>query len=123
VVTQQVLLNQLSEDDAQQAAEGWGGDLVFLIEDAAGKAAALVVVTQWDTMRDAHEFSTGLLNYADARFGAAAHRDLAEATWVFDGGTSHFLRQSNQTRWIISPDGDTLSLLQSTFSLPLGLVP
>ncbi len=121
--TQQILLNHLPGEAARQAAGGWGGDLVFLLEDDSGDRAALVLVTQWDTMRDAHEFSTEFFEYAEQRFGEPAHRDLAEATWAFDGGVSHFIRQSNQTRWIIAPDGEALSLLQSAFGFPLAIAP
>jgi hypothetical protein len=121
--TLQVLLSHLPEESAQQAAGGWGGDRLFLLEPAADGPAALVLITQWDTMRDAHEFSGGFFDYAEQRFGEPAHRDIAEATWVYDGGASHFLRQSNQTRWIIAPDGQTLSLLQTTFNLPLAATP
>jgi hypothetical protein len=119
--TLQVLSSQLPKESAQQGAAGWGGDLIFLLEPSSGELAALVLITQWDTMRDAHEYSSAFFDYAEARFGEPAHRDLTEATWVYDGGASHFLRQSNQTRWIIAPDGGMLSALQSTFKLPLAI--
>lgn len=114
----QVLLSFLPTEAAQEAAGGWGGDLLFLLENTTGDAA-IVLITQWDTVRDTHEFSSGLIEYGQERFGEPAHQNLAEATWVFDGGTSHLLRQSNQARWIIAPDGETLSMLQSAFALPL----
>lgn len=122
-VTQQVLLSHVPPDAARQAAGGWGGDLVFLLDHPSGDASALVLITQWDTMRDAHEFSGEFLEYGERRFGEPVHRDSVEVTWAFDGGASHFLRQSNQTRWIIAPDGELLSVLQSTFKLPLGVAP
>jgi hypothetical protein len=121
--TQQVLLSYLSEDAVQKSVGGWGGDLIFLLERSANDPAALVLITQWDTVRDTHEFAAEFMNYAEARFGQPAHRDLVEATWVFDGGASHFMRQSNQTRWIIAPDGETLSMLQAEFALPLASAP
>jgi hypothetical protein len=121
--TEQVLLSYLSEEAAQKGAGGWGGDLIFLLENPGGDESAAVLISQWDTMRDAYEFASELINYGMERFGEPAYQDLSEATWVFDGGTSHFLRQSNQTRWIIAPDGETLSSLQSTFRLPLVPVP
>lgn len=121
--TLQVLQRYLPEETARQAAGGWGGDRFFLLESASGGPSAFVLITQWDTMRDAHEFTGGFFDYAEARFGEPAHQGLAEATWVYDGGASHFVRQSNQTRWIIAPDGETLSLLQATFNLPLTTIP
>jgi hypothetical protein len=121
--TLQVLLSHLADEGARQGADGWGGDLVFLLEDSSGEKTALVLITQWDTMRDAHEFSAAFLEYAGQRFGEPVHRDLVEATWTLNGGVSHFQRQSNQTRWIIAPDGDSLSAFQSAFNLPLTVVP
>jgi hypothetical protein len=121
--TQQIFFKYLSEEAIQKGVGGWGGDLLFLLEQSANDPAALVLITQWDTVRDTHEFAAEFMNYAEARFGSPAERDLMEATWIFKDGTSHFLRQSNQTRWIIAPDGETLSMLQSKFALPLAAAP
>lgn len=117
--TLQILLSALSEEAAIRAAEGWGGDLVILIEDQAREKAAAVLVTQWDTMRDAHEFAAEFFAYGEVRYGQPVHIDPVEATWVYDGGASQFVRHSNQTRWIIASDGDTLSMLQAAFQLPM----
>lgn len=121
--TRQIFLHYLSEEAVQKGVSGWGGDLIFLLEQSANDPAALVLITQWDTVRDTHEFAAEFMNYAETRFGQPAERDLVEATWIFDDGTSQFLRQSNQTRWIIAPDGETLSMLESKFALPLVAAP
>lgn len=117
--TRQVLREHLAEEVAQETSAGWGGDLLLLFETPERERVALALITQWDTVRDAHEATSGLFEYGVARFGEPAHRTPAEATWVFDGGASQFIRQSNQTRWIIAPDGEALSLFQSV--LPLSL--
>jgi hypothetical protein len=42
---------------ASQAAAGWGGDRVMLL-DAPGGATAVAMITEWDTPADAAEFAT-----------------------------------------------------------------
>jgi len=45
----------LTEEHARKAATGWGGDQVLLLEDNAGRDAALISTT-WDTAEDAEKF-------------------------------------------------------------------
>ena len=116
--TQLTLNEYLPKADAVEAAEGWAGDyyLAFYLEDKP--LSALVLVTQWDTMRDVLEFSAASFDYGDARFIKRESSDTYEATWSGDTGFASFERQSNQTRWILAPDAETLDLLRQALPFP-----
>jgi hypothetical protein len=100
------------------AAEGWGGDLLLFFYQAEG-VEALVLITQWDTMRDAHEFSAAFHDYGLARFGDPESSSSTSALWAYENGISYFERVSNQTLWILAPDEQALDVLQKAIPLPV----
>jgi hypothetical protein len=116
--TQLTLNEYLPKADAVEAAEGWAGDyyLAFYHEDA--DLGALVLVTQWDTMRDVLEFSAAFLDYGDARFEVRKTSAPYEVTWSGDAGFASFERQSNQTRWVLAPNAETAELLRQALPFP-----
>ncbi len=109
----------LSPDVADQAAEGWGGDRYVLLEGRTDAELSFVLVTQWDTMRDAHEFYAALRNYGEARYGEPTEHTVSTAHW--DRADQSVLIQlvSNQAVWIISPSPDTTEALSSVLDLPI----
>ncbi|MGB2896045.1 MAG: hypothetical protein WBB65_07775 [Anaerolineales bacterium] len=115
-----MLLNEyLPLDQASLATEGWGGDLLlFFYQEDAG-AEALALITQWDTMRDAHEFSAAFQDYGLVRFGDPKVSSTTSAQWIYEKGFSYFERVSNQTLWILAPDEGTLDALQKAIPLPV----
>lgn len=60
----------LGIEDAGRAASGWDGDLFELIANGEGDEA-LVLVTVWDSVKDAREFAEVYRRATDARFGGA----------------------------------------------------
>ncbi len=115
-----MLLNEyLPLDQASLAAEGWGGDLLLFFYQEDDSAEALVLITQWDTMRDAHEFSAAFQDYGLARFGNPGVSSTTSALWIYEDGISYFERVSNQTIWILAPDEGILDALQEGIPLPV----
>ena len=117
--TRMVLDEYLPIDDASLAAEGWGGDLLLFFYQEEDDVDALVLITQWDTMRDAHEFSAAFLDYGLARYGDPERPSSTSARWIAEDGITYFERVSNQTIWIVAPDEYTLEVLQKAIPLPL----
>jgi hypothetical protein len=114
-----LFLNEyLPIDQASLAAEGWGGDLLLFFYQEEG-IEALVLITQWDTIRDAHEFSAAFHAYGLARFGDPEISSTTSAQWAYENGISYFERVSNQTLWILAPDKQALDVLQKAIPLPV----
>jgi hypothetical protein len=64
----EVLLRDGGATGAAQAAAGWGGDRVALLEGPDGEAA-VVIDTTWDTEADAGEFADALGPTVDKLIG------------------------------------------------------
>ena len=64
-----LLEGELAPDVAEVAAAGWGGDAFLLMEDPAGDEA-LASVSVWDSVEDAAEYSSALMEYFQALTGA-----------------------------------------------------
>jgi len=118
-VTLMLLNEYLPQDQASVAAEGWGGDLLLFFDQEEDSGEALALITQWDTMRDAHEFSAAFQDYGLARFGDPENSSTTSATWIYEDGISFFERVSNQTLWILAPDEQMLEILQKAIPLPV----
>ena len=117
--TRMVLDEYLPIDEASLAAEGWGSDLLLFFYQEEDDVDALVLITQWDTMRDAHEFSAAFLDYGLGRYGDPERPSSTSARWITEDGITYFERVSNQTIWIVAPDEYTLEVLQKAIPLPL----
>ena len=117
--TLMVLNEYLPIDQASLAAEGWGGDLLLFFYQEEDDVDAFVLITQWDTMRDAHEFFAAFLDYGLSRYGDPERPSSTSARWMVEDGISYFERVSNQTLWILAPDEQTLESLQKAIPLPL----
>ena len=117
--TRMTLEQFLDPSTALAAAEGWGGDFVLVYETATHSDQALILLTQWDTVRDAREFADAFGDYGAARFGDASQSSATDTVWITPGLSSRFVRTSNQTLWLLAPDEDTLALLSDSLTLPL----
>lgn len=113
----------LPEDDAAQAAAGWDGDLFFVLRNEDTGEDALVLVTQWDSMRDTLEFAEAMRRYGEALFGEAVQSDTYSSLWIGEEQAAALDRRANQTRWILAPDQAVLEMLRSVFALPLKAAP
>jgi len=118
-----VLASQLPESDAVSVAEGWGGDhfSVFLHEPSDSWAA--VLISQWDTVADAHEFYFGLRDYATGRFDEPSRSETGLTQWAQDDIQVEIRLLSNQVLFILAPDTSTLIALDGALPLPLSSQP
>ena len=117
--TQLVLNEQLLRADAEPAAEGWGGDVYHVYHNEANGDNLLLLVTQWDTIKDVHEFRAAFIDYLEARFGEQTSTSSYVNVWDLAEAYVYFERNSNQTLWILAPDSDTADVLRQAVSLPV----
>jgi hypothetical protein len=111
----QVLAQQLEDDSSLVAAAGWGGDL--LIAYGNGDEIILVVVQIWDTIRDSQEAYLEWRDYGDLRFGA--HDSTSDGyEWGTESTFVLLERASNQTLWLLAPDGDAAQTLRQSLTFP-----
>jgi hypothetical protein len=116
---QLVLNTQLLRSVAEPAAEGWGGDVYHVYHNDSNGDNLLLLVTQWDTIKDVREFSAAFVDYLEARFGEQASTSSLVSVWDLAEEYIYFERKSNQTIWILAPDSDTAEVLRQAVSLPV----
>jgi hypothetical protein len=113
----------LPTDDSSNAASGWGGDFVALLHNPALDEHALVLLVQWDSMRDAHEFIAAYKRYGDARFGKADRSTNTSAEWAAGELGGVIERHSNQTLIILASSPVHLQVLREALTLPIRALP
>jgi hypothetical protein len=115
----QLTLNEfLPKAVAVDAAEGWGGDYYVAFYNEEKGLDAFVLVSQWDTMPDVHEFDAAFRDYGDARFGKREVSSSYEASWLGEAGYVLFERVSNQTLWIFAPETEISQALRQALPFP-----
>jgi hypothetical protein len=114
------LMEQLPEDKAAAAAEGWGGDTYRAFHNDASGQSALVLVSSWDRMADAEEFLLALRDYGDKRLGRHTG-DARQLRWQDSGQAMLAERASDQVLWILAPDPQTVDALRQAVSFPAEL--
>jgi hypothetical protein len=109
---------RLDDDEAWQAAEGWGGDeyLVFYNDDREETALALHIV--WDTEKDAQEFAESFNRYANARFGAPTTDQGAQLAWSQANSFHLFTIDGNSTTWVYAPEDELTHQILQEISVP-----
>jgi hypothetical protein len=112
----------LPENEASVAAEGWGGDFIILLDNPELEAQAMLQLIQWDSMRDAHEFTAAYQDYGVLRYGEAARVSTTSAEWTSSEINVLFERQSNQTLIILS-SSEELQTLRDALTLPMRALP
>lgn len=116
--TRLVLEEFIGLADALEAAEGWGGDYYLALEHRDSGQGILVLLTSWDTIRDAHEFAAAFRLYGDARFGERVVSTTTEVTWEAGASYSFFSLKGDQTLWIMAPDEATANQLLAAVEFP-----
>ena len=115
--TRLTLDEYLDDDLSEIAAEGWGGDYyVALYQDERGQGA-FILMTLWDSVRDAEEFYLAFEEYGEMRFGNGTLSTLS-ARWDSSEGQTLIERWGNQTLWILAPDSGTLEILREAIEFP-----
>ena len=107
---------QLTESEAQKAAEGWGGDQYALYFNEADQKTALVLKTTWDNLEEANQFSEIFKNYANLRFGTPSAS--SQSLWNTPDGVSAFYQQGVTTYWVMASGTDQLDALHKALELP-----
>ncbi len=90
------LRTQLNNRAAIQAAAGWGGDHYQIFKHTETGALAWVMAVEWDSARDAGEFTDAYVDFLTGRFeGVAASESCwstaAESLCFADAETAHVL--------------------------------
>jgi hypothetical protein len=72
----------LSEERANRAADGWGGDQVVLLEDGQGKSGVLIS-TVWDSSDEADEFFQASNDWLAKRRPEAIRTEETPDKWLY----------------------------------------
>lgn len=113
-----ILGAHLDEGTAQRAAAGWGGCTYSLLQ--RNNQPMLIVVGQWDTIRDAQEAWLALREYGENRFSGRETRATQEV-WQAGGITMTLEHASDQVLWMLAPDESSASAARSFIQFPLDL--
>jgi hypothetical protein len=116
--TRLVLQAYLDSEEAVLAAAGWDGDQYALLTNDELGLRALVLLTRWDTVRDAHEFSGAFRTYGESRFGPVRRAGTA-LTWTSPSGMVILDVGNDQTLWIEAPDAKSAAALRKASGFPL----
>jgi hypothetical protein len=116
--TRLILQAHLDAQQAALAAEGWDGDHYALLSNAGDGSRALVLLTRYDTVRDAHEFSGAFRTYGENRFGPGKRTGTA-LTWTTPSGIVVLDVGNDQTLWIEAPDATAAAALRKASGFPL----
>jgi hypothetical protein len=95
---------RLSNDTAQKAADGWGGDRYRMYYDPGTDQSALVVEWRWDTPQDATEFQQAMSAYLDLRFRGAKSQASDQSCWSANRQTTCLYSTENGTLWVLAPE-------------------
>jgi hypothetical protein len=106
---------RLSEDTAQKAAAGWGGDHYRVYYDPQNDRSALVVEWVWDTPQDAAEFQQAMTAYLDLRFRGAKSQDPNQDCWSANRQTTCLYSSENGTLWVLAPTSDLVDQVRQTY--------
>lgn len=115
------LSERLPEEQAQVAAEGWGGDYyIAFLDDSKGRGV-LVVATAWDTVRDAYEFYGAFRDYGDSRFGGRSLSSTTRFVWDSPDDWVSIDIAGDQTLWILAPDSEIGETIREALTFPAEL--
>lgn len=108
----------LKHDQAALAASGWDGDQYALLGEPGQGLTAWLLLTRWDTVRDAHEFSGAFRTYGENRFGPSK-RIGSSLSWTIPQGVVILDVGNDQTLWIQAPDAQMADALRTATHFPL----
>ncbi|NTU63563.1 MAG: hypothetical protein HGB05_09190, partial [Chloroflexi bacterium] len=103
---------RLSDETAQQAAAGWGGDRYRVYYDPQTDQAALVAQWAWDTPADATEFEQAMSAYLDLRFRGAKSQVPGQSCWSANRQTTCLYTSETGTLWVLAPEFELIDQVQ-----------
>jgi hypothetical protein len=104
----------LSEEQANRAADGWGGDQVMLLEDGQGKSGVLIS-TVWDSSVEADEFFQASSDWLIKRHPEAIKTEETPDKWFYrqNGELDAMVRSGARIKLILGfPEAAGLKLTQ-----------
>lgn len=101
--------DQISEEKARDAAEGWGGDAYAFYFNEDSDQIIFILDTIWDTPKDAEEFVEVFYDYANERWTSLSITLSDARVYYGEDEFAGFWREGNRTIWVIAPDQDTVS--------------
>ncbi len=107
----------LDEDQALEAAEGWGGDHYLVYHNTEKDQDVLISLSEWDSQSDAEEYWDAFTSYAAKRWGNDFESTNNSFVWSLTNQSIILKKQSNQVLWIIAPDEAVAQDLSNQFSL------
>jgi hypothetical protein len=96
-----------SINEAELAAEGWGGDAYVVYYNDESGDTVMVLNMLWETSRDGEEYADVFKNYATGRFGDPIIEQTDLTAWNDSRGYHTFHHDDLQTVWILAPDAGT----------------
>ncbi len=108
---------RLSEETAQQAAAGWGGDRYEVYLNPQTDQTVLAAQWAWDKPQDAAEFKQALSAYLDLRFRGAKAQIPDQDCWSANRQTT-CLYSSDQGAllWLLGPDFPTIERVRQAYA-------
>jgi hypothetical protein len=95
---------RLDAGTASASAEGWGGDAYAAYYNEQSGEDVFVLSYMWDTLNDADEFASALVQYGTQRFGQPDSNQADQTAWAYTGGYSLFRQAGQATYWVIAPN-------------------
>ncbi len=95
---------RLSNSQASDAAEGWGGDAYAFYLNEVNDEILFILDMVWDSVQDADEFMTAVAHYANLRWEEAPQDVGGHPTWIGLEGIIVFFQEGERTLWMIAPD-------------------
>jgi hypothetical protein len=102
------------EERAKNAAAGWGGDKLLLLENKSG-ATAVFGSTVWDTPDDADEFYLAMSAWLQGRYPKARRTEESTSGFALvEAGEFHSLKkEDNRVQFVIGLPGSDASKLKA----------
>jgi hypothetical protein len=98
------LVQQLTADEVDTAATGWGGDQYAVYWNEEQQGLVMALRSGWDTAADADEFDAAYSRYAELRQGAAAQPQADGSRCWQAADTLCLYRQGDQTLVVLAPN-------------------
>jgi hypothetical protein len=108
---------RLSEETAQQAAAGWGGDHYEVYFNPQTAQTVLAGQWAWDTPEDAAEFQQAMSAYLDLRFRGVKADIPGQECWSAKGQvTCLYTSEQGSLLWLLGPDLPAIEQVRQAYS-------
>jgi hypothetical protein len=105
----------LDQDDAEDAAQGWGGDQYQIFYNEQDRQNILVYVSQWDSVSESAEFWNHFTTYGNNRWGDPKLSSANYILWEEGEQVISFSHNANQVLWVMAADQESYGQILSAF--------